>query len=307
VSKDLATPCYTGEAVRESSLFRRSKVLTLRTQREETCWPRLRGLGLDDAAVERRRRYIGGSDANVILSGSPDLVLRLWREKRGAQEPEDLSARLPVMLGCWTEAFNRQWYEERTGTAVSNVGLWIRSAIHPWRACTLDGYVSALGAVWEAKHCSGFSKPDEVLSRYMPQLQHNMSVAGADRAVMSVIFGNSKWEIFEVAADWLYQEELLGAEERFWEAVQNGEPPVAIPPPAAAKPVGVREVCLEGNNAWAAAAADWLKHKDAARRHADAVVSLKGMVEEDASRAFGHGVEARRSKAGALSIREMKG
>ena len=71
------------------------------------------------------------------------------------------------------------------------------------------------------------------------------------------------------------------------------------------KPVGVREMCLEGNNAWASAAADWLECREAAKRHASAAASLKGLVESDVPRAFGHGVEIRRSKAGALSIKEI--
>jgi len=66
-----------------------------------------------------------------------------------------------------------------------------------------DGFVPALGAVWEAKHTSAFVAADDVVARYMPQLQHNMAVVGSERAVLSVIFGNSKWEVFEIAADWM--------------------------------------------------------------------------------------------------------
>jgi hypothetical protein len=38
-------------------------------------------------------------------------ILRLWREKRGEVEPEDLSGNLIVQLGLATEALNRTWYE----------------------------------------------------------------------------------------------------------------------------------------------------------------------------------------------------
>jgi hypothetical protein len=69
--------------------------------------------------------------------------------------------------------------------------------------------------------------------------------------------------------------------------------------------VGVREICLEGSNSWAAAAADWLLHKEAAKKHALAVTSLKSLVEDDVTRAFGHGVEAKRSKAGAITLKEF--
>jgi predicted phage-related endonuclease len=57
--------------------------------------------------VTARLEGIGGSDANIILSGDEEQVLKLWRVKRGEVPPEDLSDVLPVMLGCWTEAFNR--------------------------------------------------------------------------------------------------------------------------------------------------------------------------------------------------------
>jgi hypothetical protein len=33
------------------------------------------------------------------------------REARGEVEPADLTSNLAVMLGCWTEGFNRLWYE----------------------------------------------------------------------------------------------------------------------------------------------------------------------------------------------------
>ena len=55
------------------------------------------------------------------------------------------------------------------------------STEHDWRSCTLDGLVEPSGAIWEAKHTSAFAKSEEVLERYMPQLQHNMAVTGVSR------------------------------------------------------------------------------------------------------------------------------
>ena len=268
-------------------------------------WPRLDGLRLAGPASDERRAFVGGSDANIILSGDAEKVVGLWREKRGEAEPEDLSRVLPVMLGCWTEAFNRHWFEQLSGERVSRVGEVLCCPKRPWRRCTLDGVVEASGAVFEAKHTSAFAKPEEVLERYMPQLQHNMAVTGRERAVLSVIFGNHKYEMIEVAADWLYQLELVEAEEEFWECVQTGREPVAVLPPPPPRPIGTREVCLEGNNAWASAAFDWLQHREAAKLHASAVTSLKGLVDEDVARAFGHGIEAKRSKSGAITIRKL--
>ena len=268
-------------------------------------WPALQDLRLSQTNLASRREGVGGSDANVILSGSSDKIRELWLIKRGDAQPADLSADLPVMLGCWTEEFNRQWCERLTGHRIVDLGKSFTCARHGWRYCTVDGLVEGRGALWEAKHTNAFTRSDEVLERYMPQLQHNMVVVGAERAILSVIFGNHKFEIFEIAADWLYQIELLDAEHQFWKCVLSGEEPVAAELPPAPRPIGTREVCLQGNNLWASAALDWLKHREAAKLHATACTSIRELVEEDVSRAFGHGIEAKRSKSGAITIREL--
>lgn len=274
-------------------------------ERSAVVWPSLQDLGLTAPDIEARRWGIGGSDANVLLSGNGERIRRLWQEKRGELAPEDLSSVLPVALGSWTEAFNRQWFERLSGRSVSRVGEVVCCIDRGWRRCTLDGFIEEAGAIWEAKHTGAFTKSEEVLERYMPQLQHNMAVTKAERAVLSVIFGNHKYEVFEVASDWVYQLELLEAEADFWDCVQTGRVPVPILAPTPPKPVGVRDVCLDGNNAWASAAADWLEHREAAKRHASACTQIKELVEPDVARAFGHSIEAKRSKAGAISIREL--
>ena len=164
-------------------------------------WPRLAQLRNGGDDLELRRKYIGGSDANVILSGNSERVRDLWLEKRRGKEPADLSNHLPVALGCWTEPFNRQWFEALTERRVSRAGEVVVCRMHGWRRATLDGVIAATGTIWEAKHTNAFATPDEVLERYMPQLQHNMAVTGYQQAALSVIFGNHKFEIFEIAAD----------------------------------------------------------------------------------------------------------
>lgn len=82
-------------------------------------WPTLRTLLLDEEDRALRLRSIGGSDANIILSGDAERVRQLWREKRGEAEPVDLSNNLSVMLGCWTEPFNRQWFERLSDHTVT--------------------------------------------------------------------------------------------------------------------------------------------------------------------------------------------
>jgi predicted phage-related endonuclease len=62
---------------------------------------------------EDRRAFVGGSDARIIMGDDEAALLRLWREKRGEIELDDLSANLIVQLGTVTEPLNRHWYERK--------------------------------------------------------------------------------------------------------------------------------------------------------------------------------------------------
>jgi predicted phage-related endonuclease len=65
--------------------------------------------------IANRRYFIGGSDARVIMSDDEAALVRLWQEKRGEVEPEDLSGNLIIQLGVVTEDLNRRWFEANTG------------------------------------------------------------------------------------------------------------------------------------------------------------------------------------------------
>src|SRR6266404_1199352 len=78
-----------------------------------------------------RRTFIGGSDARVIMGANEAALLRLWREKRGEVEPEDLSGNLIVQLGKVTEDLNRSWYQRNTGRTVGDVQRLVKHSA--WR------------------------------------------------------------------------------------------------------------------------------------------------------------------------------
>ena len=59
----------------------------------------MRSLILPMIVNHNRRQFIGGSDARIIMGDDEAALLRLWREKRGEIEPEDLSGDLLVQLG----------------------------------------------------------------------------------------------------------------------------------------------------------------------------------------------------------------
>jgi len=253
---------------------------------------------------QQRRSFIGGSDARIIMGRDEDALLRLWREKRGEIEPEDLSVNLVVQLGTVTEELNRRWYEAQSGKVVTDVQRRVRHPALRWMAATLDGRVQGSGAVFEAKFMLpwGFSE-EGALEKYSPQLQHNMWVVAARSAVLSVITGGGKWVEIPALADPLYQHLIITAERKFWRCVESGEPPhlFGIEPP---KPrvEAVRIVDMSSSNAWADFAAIYARTKDAHGEHERAKAELRGLMPEDAQQAIGHHVRARRSKSGAISF-----
>ena len=260
-----------------------------------------------DLAVRKyvnRRTFIGGSDARVIMGGNETAVMRLWQEKRGEIEPEDLSGNLIVQLGVVTEALNRVWYERNTGHLITDVQRQIRHPVNRWMGATLDGMVAAEGAVFEAKFMLPWSFSEEgAAEKHMAQVQHNMWVTSSKLAALSVITGGGKWVEITLSADPLYQHLLLTAERKFWRCVENGEPPrlFGIEPPRP-RITAVRIVDMTGSNAWAEFAAIFRTTRQAFLAHEKSKAELKGLIPEDAKEAFGHGVKAKRAKSGAVSF-----
>jgi predicted phage-related endonuclease len=251
-----------------------------------------------------RREFIGGSDARVIMSDDETALLRLWREKRGEAEPEDLSGNLIVQLGLVTEDLNRHWYERNTGQNVECVQRRIRHPVLKWMGATLDGMIAGSGAVFEAKFMLPWSFSEEAAAeKHMAQLQHNMWVTNAKAAALSIVTGGGKWVEIAIGADSLYQHLLLTAEKKFWRCVESGEPPrlFGVEPPRP-RIAAVRSVDMSSSNAWAEFAGVFPRTRSAFLEHENAKAELKGLMPEDAKEATGHGIRAKRSKSGAVSF-----
>jgi predicted phage-related endonuclease len=258
--------------------------------------------------IADRRAFIGGSDARIIMGNDEAALIHLWKEKRGEVVPADLSGDLVVQLGSVTEQLNRRWYEKNTGHAVTEVQRRVFHSVHRWMATTLDGRVETTGAVFEAKFMLPWSFSEEAAAeKHMAQLQHNMWVTAARTAVLSIITGGGNWVEMTIAADPLYQHLLLTAERKFWRCVQSGEPPhlFGVDPPRP-KIAATRTVDMTASNAWAEFADLYRQTRDAALDHERAKSELKALVPDDVKRASGHGVRAKRSKSGAISLELMK-
>jgi predicted phage-related endonuclease len=170
---------------------------------------------LSTKPYESRRSFIGGSDARIIMGSDDAALVRLWREKRGVAEPEDLSGNLIVQLGSATEELNRSWYERNTGRQVRDVQRRVRHSAISWMVATLDGIVDETEAVLESKFMLPWSFSEEAAAeKHMAQLQHNMWVTHLRTSVLSIITGGGKWVEIAIPMDPLYLSVLVSAEKK---------------------------------------------------------------------------------------------
>jgi len=251
-----------------------------------------------------RRSFLGGSDARIIMGDDETSLHRLWREKRGEAEPEDLSGNLIVQLGNVTEDLNRLWYERNTGQVIIDVQRRVFHPVKRWMAATLDGMVEGTGAVFEAKFMLPWTFSEEAAAeKHMAQLQHNMWVTASRTAVLSIITGGGKLVEMTIRADPLYQHLLLTAEKKFWRCIENGEAPhlFGVEPPRP-RIEAVRIVDMTSSNSWAEFAGVFCQTRAAYLNHEAAKAELKKLMPEDAKEAIGHGIRAKRSKSGAISF-----
>lgn len=259
---------------------------------------------LTPAQLTERRKGIGGSDAAKIVSGD---WYSLWLDKTGRAEPEDLSGNFAVQLGIVTEKLNLDWYERVKQVPVLDRGLVVISAAYPFMRCTLDGWVDARPAVIQAKHVNGFSKIDDVVARYTPQVTHEMIVTGAGLAILSVIIGTDAPVLREIPLDEFFAAKYIDQCRAFWQHVIDDTPPAQGAPIEVPKvpPKLLRKVEMAGNNEWALYAGNWLEHAGAAKKFKAAETGLKALIEDDVGEASGYGVIVARDGRG-LKIKKAE-
>lgn len=264
---------------------------------------------IDINADERRRLFLGGSDAKIIMGSDETAIRKLWEFKRGLRSSEDYSGNLVVALGHATEKLNTDWFERQTGAAVSDHQTRLFHPDYQFLAATMDGLTDNGRAVFEAKFMLPWSFSEEAAAaKHMPQLQHNMAIAGRDTARLSILTGGGKWVLITADADPIYQDALLEAELRFWDCVKSGTAPrpIGAPRPLPKSEI-IRIADMNGSNEWAVLAAKYRDTKQSHDDHLAAKDGLKALVPLDAAEAIGRGLRAKRSKTGAVSFELLAG
>ena len=191
---------------------------------------------------------VGATKYNAIKDG----MYEEWLIDTGRASPENLDNNLPVQLGKFTEEFNKRWYTQQTGIKFADMSAWqkpwrdrqeieFQHREHPWLnthpdAVYVDSKTAELVMV-DFKHTNpvnfvGGFKRSEFIARYEPQLEMQMFAASSalgrevTRAELSVIYGNSNWDIIEYVAQPNRQIEIFKTLQQYVHFVVNDiEPP----------------------------------------------------------------------------------
>lgn len=144
--------------------------------------------------LERRRNYLGGSDAAPALGISPFVSrLQLARDKWGELEDKPTEA---MERGAILEPLVAHIYQAETGHDIAP-GSWLTSDEYSWMAATpdlvdetLDSIVQLKTASTWARHKWGDPGTDDIPSDYMAQVHHEMIVTKTNTNVVGVLFAD---------------------------------------------------------------------------------------------------------------------
>ena len=274
--------------------------------------------------LAERRSTLRGSCINILASGDYKRIDRLFKEKTGELEPEDLSGKWPIQFGQCTEILNLHTFEQKNGVKIDSYQRVVRSPTEPWMAATLDGafYLGGrvvIDAKWTAGRPVEGEEWSDVLPRIVryntPQLHWGARILGEiegrriERGVLSIIRAANPPTTHFIELKQSYTDHLVELGRTFMEGVKKGEMPFidfSEEPPV---PVEERQpydmekdVAPLKQRAWKRNADVWLQTKGAAESFKQADKNLKLLIPRDASTASGAGIRVRVSSNGAKRI-----
>lgn len=208
-----------------------------------------------------RRNGITASETPIILGLSPyKTPWRLWMEKTGKMQPDDLSRNPNVQRGVEMEDDVRKLYEEeRLDIVEPACGICDEDSV--FRA-SFDG-LDSKGRPVEIK-CPSRKVWDEVIANgeasdtyrlYAAQVQHQLLVAGADEGFL-VFYSEGEMKIFEIKRDEAFIQRIRIEGRKFFESMQAGKPPKKDPERDLYVPESEKDVTR-----WVQAARLFLRHQ----------------------------------------------
>lgn len=182
-------------------------------------------MGDQAAWLAMRNKGLGGSDiATVMGLNKYKARLRLWLEKTGQLDEEDLSDNQYVRFGQKFEPVLAECFTEDTGLKVRRVGL-MQHDDHPWALASIDRMIVGQNELLEIKTGGAFTGKnwdgDEIPDSYYCQVQWYLFVSGCERAHIYCLIGGNKpiYKIVERNEDDIKR--IFEDAKEFWHKVEN--------------------------------------------------------------------------------------
>lgn len=181
--------------------------------------------------AEDRIHFLGGSDTGTILGINPfKSAFTLWLEKTGQLVPEDISEKIPILVGHACEDGVAKLYEHETGHKVEEALVSFMCKEYPYLRAHVDRLVvDDPDRGLECKTTSSHNHYDyangEVPPYYYSQCQFYMMLTGRNRWDLATLRDNTEFFVNEIDRDDEYIKTMLTAIEKFWKCVQTGTPP----------------------------------------------------------------------------------
>lgn len=205
-----------------------------------------------DEWLEKRKSYIGGSEASAIVGMNPYTTnVELWEIKTGKRKAEDISDKPYVKYGAKAEEYLRELFKldfpQFEVEYVEN-NMWFNPD-YPFAHASLDGWLTEKETgnrgVWECKTTNilQFMQKEKwnhrIPDNYYIQVLHYLMVTGFDFAILKAqLRYDYDGDIFLTTKHYrIEREEVLediefleNSERKFFEAIKNDVQPSLVLP-----------------------------------------------------------------------------
>ncbi len=183
---------------------------------------------LTEEQKDHRSKGVGGSDIPVILGAvTYKTPVQLWLEKRGVEEPEDISDKINIRMGHKLEPVVVELFEEETGFKCRKQNQPKTHPKHPFMVGNVDRDIVGERAGFEAKAYSPFGRDQwgEIGSGDVPlavtaQCAHYMELYGYDAWYVGVLLGIHDFRWFKLDRHQPTIDSLIEIEREFWGHVE---------------------------------------------------------------------------------------
>jgi predicted phage-related endonuclease len=181
-------------------------------------------MALSPEQIEKRRSYIGGSDAKTVLEGDGPAWERLRAEKVDGIRPEFKPAQQLLMdMGSAIEPLCLREMNKKVPLQPIASDYHIVWKTDPILAFTPDGITYEDKAVVQCKFHTGDQTILDLAESYKAQLTHEMICADAQRMWLAVIFGHyGRFMHMEIKRDEALVDQYLMKAMEFKEYITTG-------------------------------------------------------------------------------------